>query len=69
MCHDALTRDESCGAHFRVEHQTEDGEAVRDDVNFCAVSAWEFTGVDEKPQLHVEELDMQSVALAVRNYQ
>ena len=69
MCHDALTREESCGAHFRVEHQTEDGEAVRDDVNFCAVSAWEFTGVDEKPQLHVEELDMQSVALAVRNYQ
>jgi succinate dehydrogenase / fumarate reductase flavoprotein subunit len=69
MCHDALMRDESCGAHFRLEHQTEDGEAVRDDENFCTVSAWEFRGTDESPQLHVEPLDMENVELAVRNYQ
>ena len=49
MCHDALTRDESCGAHFRVEHQTDDGEALRDDENYCNVSAWEFHGIDERP--------------------
>ena len=69
MCHDALMRDESCGAHFRVEHQTEDGEAVRDDENYCTVSAWEFRGTDESPQLHVEPLEMENVELAVRNYQ
>ena len=69
MCHDALQRDESCGAHFRVEHQTEDGEAVRDDENFCSVSAWEFKGTGQAPQLHVEPLDMENVKLAVRNYQ
>ena len=69
MCHDALARDESCGAHFRVEHQTSDGEAMRDDEHFCNVSAWEFAGVGEDPVLHVEPLEMESVALAVRNYQ
>jgi succinate dehydrogenase / fumarate reductase flavoprotein subunit len=69
MCHDALARDESCGAHFRVEHQTPNGEAERNDEAFCHVSAWEFQGVDNPPQLHTEPLEMESVELAVRNYQ
>ena len=69
MCHDALARDESCGAHFREEHQTPDAEAVRDDERFCNVSAWKFAGTGEAPNLHVEPLEMEHVALAVRNYQ
>ncbi len=69
MCHDALARDESCGAHFRVEHQTEDGEAKRNDEDYCNVSAWEFAGTDSNPILHTEPLEMENVALAVRNYQ
>lgn len=69
MCHDALTRDESCGAHFRVEHQTNDGEAIRDDQNFCNVSTWEYRGTSEQPRLHSEPLEMKHVQLAVRNYQ
>lgn len=69
MCHDALMRNESCGAHFRVEHQTADGEAVRDDENFCSVYAWEFRGIAETPHLHVEPLHMENVELSVRNYQ
>jgi succinate dehydrogenase / fumarate reductase flavoprotein subunit len=68
MCHDALARDESCGAHFRVEHQTNDGEAVRDDDRFCKVSVWEFAGTGKAPTLHVEPLVMEHVQLAVRNY-
>ncbi len=47
MARDALQRDESCGAHFRVEHQTPDGEAMRDDKNFSYVSAWEYKGVGQ----------------------
>ena len=69
MCHDALERDESCGAHFRVEHQTEQGEAKRNDEQYCNVSAWEFNGVDEAPILHSEALELETVELAVRNYQ
>ena len=68
MCHDALTRDESCGAHFRVEHQTEEGEAVRKDEEFTFVSAWEFQGVGEAPKLHKEPLVFENVALATRSY-
>ena len=68
MCVDALDRDESCGAHFREEHQTEEGEAVRDDKNFCHVSAWEYAGVGEKPTLHKEELEFENVELATRSY-
>jgi succinate dehydrogenase / fumarate reductase flavoprotein subunit len=68
MCHDALYRDESCGGHFRVEHQTEEGEATRDDENFAHVAAWEFTGVGEAPRLHKEELDFEYVQLATRSY-
>ena len=68
MCLDALQREESCGGHFRVEHQTEEGEALRDDDNFSYVAAWEFTGVDEKPVLHKETLDFEAVELAQRSY-
>jgi len=68
MCHDALERDESCGGHFREEHQTAEGEAVRDDENFCHVAAWEHTGVGEKPTLHKEELEFENVELATRSY-
>ncbi|HKF92797.1 MAG TPA: fumarate reductase/succinate dehydrogenase flavoprotein subunit [Acidimicrobiia bacterium] len=68
MCLDALHREESCGGHFRVEHQTEEGEALRDDDNFSYVAAWEFTGVDEKPVLHKEELGFEAVELSQRSY-
>ena len=68
MCHDALTRDESCGAHFRTEHQTEEGEAVRNDEQFTFTSAWEFQGTDSPPKLHKEPLTFENVALATRSY-
>ncbi|HKA23114.1 MAG TPA: fumarate reductase/succinate dehydrogenase flavoprotein subunit [Blastocatellia bacterium] len=65
---DALTRDESCGAHFREEHQTPDGEAKRDDNNFSHVSAWEFQGLENPPILHKEPLVYEEVHLAQRSY-
>lgn len=65
---DALHREESCGGHFRTEHQTDDGEAVRDDENFSYTAAWEFKGVDQKPELHKEPLEFENVKLAVRSY-
>ena len=68
MCRDALTREESCGGHFRLEHRTEDGEAKRDDQNFCHVAAWEFTGEDKKPVRHTEPLVFESLQLATRSY-
>jgi len=70
MCIDALTRDESCGAHFREEHQTAEGEALRDDENFAAVFAWEFPGNGEitRPKLHREPLHFDTVQLTQRNY-
>jgi succinate dehydrogenase / fumarate reductase flavoprotein subunit len=68
MAKDALLRDESCGAHFRVEHQTPEGEAIRDDKNFSHVSAWEYKGIDKEPELHKEPLEFESVKLATRNY-
>src|SRR5918994_2007251 len=68
MCLDALHREESCGGHFRVEHQNEEGEALRDDDDFSYVAAWEFTGVDEKPVLHKEDLGFEAVELAQRSY-
>jgi succinate dehydrogenase / fumarate reductase flavoprotein subunit len=68
MCHDALTRDESCGAHYRVEHTTEDGEAKRDDENFAFSSVWEFKGVGEAPVLHKEPLEFENVQLSTRSY-
>ncbi len=68
MCIDALDRDESCGAHFREEHQTEEGEAVRDDENYAHVSAYEFTEIDKRPTLHKEHLEFEEVKLATRSY-
>ena len=68
MCRDALARDESCGGHFREEHQTPDGEALRDDENFADVFAWEFQGEGAEPQLHREPLHFESVHLATRSY-
>ena len=68
MCRDALVREESCGGHFREEHQTEDGEALRHDDKFCHVSGWEFTGVGSAPNLHKEPLSFENVKLAQRSY-
>lgn len=68
MCLDALERRESCGAHFREEHQTPDGEAVRDDENFCHVAAWEYVGEGQAPRRHVEPLEFENVHLETRSY-
>jgi succinate dehydrogenase / fumarate reductase flavoprotein subunit len=70
MCIDALTRDESCGAHFREEHQTPDGEALRDDENFTDVFAWEYQGNGSvaAPKLHREPLIFETVQLTQRSY-
>jgi succinate dehydrogenase / fumarate reductase flavoprotein subunit len=68
MCIDALQRGESCGGHFREEHQTEDGEALRHDNKYMYVSAWEFKGVDHEPALHKEELNYEVIKPSQRNY-
>ena len=68
MIHDALMRDESCGGHFREEHQTEEGEALRDDENFSYVAAWEFNGVGTDPTLHQESLVFENVSPTQRSY-
>ncbi|HTY87564.1 MAG TPA: fumarate reductase/succinate dehydrogenase flavoprotein subunit [Candidatus Acidoferrum sp.] len=68
LCLDALHREESCGGHFRVEYQTEDGEAKRDDANFSYVAAWEYKGPDRKPELHKEPLVYEEVHMATRSY-
>jgi len=65
---DAYNRRESCGCHLREDHQSEDGEAVRDDENFSHVAAWEYTGDLSKPRMHREKLHFENVHLAVRNY-
>ncbi len=67
MCRDALVREESCGGHFREEHQV-DGEAKRNDDKFCHASAWEFKGVGKEHSLHKEELKFENVKLATRSY-
>jgi succinate dehydrogenase / fumarate reductase flavoprotein subunit len=70
MCTDALTRDESCGGHFREEHQTPDGEALRDDERFADVFAWEYQGNGSvaPPKLHREPLVFETVELTQRSY-
>ena len=65
---DALHREESCGGHFREEHQTADGEARRDDENFTYVAAWEYKGHSASPELHKEPLVFENVHLGVRSY-
>ncbi|MFW0783991.1 fumarate reductase/succinate dehydrogenase flavoprotein subunit [Gordonia sp. CPCC 206044] len=67
MCIDALDRDESCGAHFRIDHQSADGEALRDDEAWCFASAWESTA-DGRPIRHAEPLSFSAVPLQTRNY-
>ncbi len=68
LTRDALNREESCGGHFRTEHQTDDGEAMRNDEDFCYVAAWEFKGTGVEPELHKEPLKFDNVKLAVRSY-
>jgi succinate dehydrogenase / fumarate reductase flavoprotein subunit len=68
LCYDALARNESCGAHFREEHQSSDGEAKRNDEAFTHVSAWAFQGVGATPTEHRESLHFESVELATRSY-
>jgi succinate dehydrogenase / fumarate reductase flavoprotein subunit len=68
MIDDALMRRESCGGHFRLESQTEDGEALRDDENFAFVAAWEFQGENQPEKLNKEELVFEAVHLSQRNY-
>ena len=68
MMDDALMRNESCGGHFRLESQTPEGEALRDDENFAFVAAWEFKGENQPEELHKEQLVFENVKLAQRNY-
>jgi succinate dehydrogenase / fumarate reductase, flavoprotein subunit len=68
MCEDALSRNESCGGHFREEFQTEEGEALRDDQNYMYVAAWESTGENEKQVLHKEALEYEVVKVTQRSY-
>ena len=68
MCRDALQREESCGGHFREEHQTPEGEAKRDDENFSFVGAWEYKGENQTPELHKENLVYEEVKMTQRSY-
>lgn len=68
MVDDALNREESCGGHFREEHQTPEGEALRDDENFAYVAAWEFQGEDQEEKLNKEALEFENVKLTQRSY-
>ena len=68
MIRDALVREESCGAHFREEHQTNEGEALRDDENFNFVSAWESQGDSKEPKLQKEKLEFETVTPTQRSY-
>lgn len=68
MCYDALTRNESCGAHFREEYQTPDGEAQRNDQDFQFISAWAWTGEDREPELVKEPLVFEEITPTVRSY-
>lgn len=68
LCRDALEREESCGGHFREEYQYEDGEAKRNDEQFCYVAAWGYTGNVSKPELHKEDLIFTELKPTVRSY-
>lgn len=68
MARDALHREESCGGHFREEHQTTEGEAKRDDEHFAYVAAWEYRGAERLPELHRENLPFENVKLTQRSY-
>src|SRR5438093_1024008 len=68
LCLDALDRKESCGGHFRIEYQTEDGEALREDQHYAYVAAWEYQGTDKPPSLHKEPLVYEEVQMTQRSY-
>ena len=68
IARDALQREESCGGHFREEHQTEEGEAKRDDQNFMFVGAWQYKGENETPEMHKEDLNYEFIKVQQRNY-
>ena len=68
IARDALQREESCGGHFREEHQTEEGEAKRDDEHFMFVGAWEYKGENQEPELHKEDLNYEFIKVQQRNY-
>ena len=68
MIRDALTREESCGGHFREEHQTEEGEALRNDEDFSHSAVWEYTGPNSAPNRHKEELEFKYVLPSQRSY-
>ena len=68
MCRDALNREESCGGHFREEHQTAEGEALRNDEDYTYVAAWEYKGDNETPELHKEDLKFENIELKQRSY-
>ena len=68
MCRDALSREESCGGHFREEHQTAEGEAMRNDEDYTYVAAWEYKGENETPELHKEDLKFENIELKQRSY-
>jgi succinate dehydrogenase / fumarate reductase, flavoprotein subunit len=68
ICRDALHREESCGGHFRTEHQTADGEALRDDEHFAYVAAWEYAGPNAAPVLNKEPLVYENIKLSQRSY-
>jgi succinate dehydrogenase / fumarate reductase flavoprotein subunit len=68
LCRDALTREESCGGHFRTEYQTPDGEAKRDDEHFAHAAVWEYKGDNAVPARHQEPLEFENVHLATRSY-
>jgi len=68
LCLDALHREESCGGHFRTEHQTPDGEAKRNDDQFAYVAAWEYKGPDRQPEMHREPLIYEEVQMSTRSY-
>jgi succinate dehydrogenase / fumarate reductase flavoprotein subunit len=68
MCRDALERAESCGGHFRLESQTEEGEAKRNDEDYCHAAVWEFKGQEQTPQMHKEQMEFENVQLTQRSY-
>jgi succinate dehydrogenase / fumarate reductase flavoprotein subunit len=68
LCRDALAREESCGGHFRMEQQTEEGEALRNDEDFSFASCWEYRGPNQSPLLHKESLHFETVQPSVRSY-
>ena len=68
MAQDALNREESCGGHFREEHQTPEGEALRDDKKFMYVGAWEYQGTDKPAKMHKEHLEYEAIEVKTRNY-